>query len=182
MEIRRVLYGESASLASEVRPAQKAEGGTAEPVKEPTDRLELTRQWVEQLEEQSARLKNALLNAGRPEDEDSGGLLGYMETEEDKLDAMSEQLDVQMKCLKIAMNLMKGKKVPPEDERYLMENDPNGYKQAMAMKVMAKEDKKECESVLDDEDKEGGERSETGAAESSSGGETAASSGGEAVE
>ena len=36
-----------------------------------------------------------------------------METEEDKLDAMSEQLDTQMKCLKIAMNIMKGKKVPP---------------------------------------------------------------------
>ena len=103
-----------------------------------------------------------------------------METEEDKLDTMSEQLDVQMKCLKIAMNIMKGKKVPPEDERYLMENDPNGYKLAMSMKSMVKEDKKECKSVLDDEDKNGS--SETGEAESASGGEGAASSGGEAVE
>lgn len=185
MEIRRLLWGDAASAAVSARPAQRAEGETAEPVKEPGDRLELTRQWTEQMKEQSARLQ-AALSQPAGEEEKSGGILGmldYMETEEDKLDAMSEQLDIQMKCLKIAMNIMKGKKVPPEDERYLMEHDPNGYKLAMAMKSMVKEDKKECKSVLDDEDKNGGESSDTGEAESPSGGEAAvSSSGGEAVE
>lgn len=169
MEVRRMLWGESA-LPPAARPAQKGERKTAPRLS--ADRLELSRQWVEAMEEQRARTQAAMLAGGKKAEEDSGGLLGYMETEEDKLDAMSEQLDTQMKCLKIAMNIMKGKKVPPEDERYLMEHDPDGYKLAIAMKSMTKEDKKECESVLDDEDKEGGESGETGEAapaESSSG-------------
>ncbi len=169
MEVRRMLWGEGA-LPPAARPAQKGERKTAPRLS--ADRLELSRQWVEAMEEQRARTQAAMLAGGKKAEEDSGGLLGYMETEEDKLDAMSEQLDTQMKCLKIAMNIMKGKKVPPEDERYLMEHDPDGYKLAIAMKSMTKEDKKECESVLDDEDKEGGESGETGEAapaESSSG-------------
>ena len=181
MEIRRVLRGEQTSFTP-ARPVKTGEK-TAETAARPSaDRLELSRQWVEQMEEQSARLQAALSQPAGEDKKSDGiwGMLDYMETEEDKLDAMSEQLDVQMKCLKIAMNIMKGKKVPPEDERYLMENDPNGYKLAMSMKSMVKEDKKECKSVLDDEDKNGS--SETGEAESASGGEGAASSGGEAVE
>ena len=169
MEVRRMLWGERA-LPAAAKPAQKGERKA--PARPSADRLELSRQWVEAMEEQRARTQAALLAGGKKAEEDSGGLLGYMETEEDKLDAMSEQLDTQMKCLKIAMNIMKGKKVPPEDERYLMEHDPDGYKLAIAMKSMTKEDKKQCESVLDDEDKEGGESGETGEAapaESSSG-------------
>ena len=169
MEVRRMLWGERA-LPAAAKPAQKGERKAS--ARPSADRLELSRQWVEAMEEQRARTQAALLAGGKKAEEDSGGLLGYMETEEDKLDAMSEQLDTQMKCLKIAMNMMKGKKVPPEDERYLMEHDPEGYKLAIAMKSMTKEDKKECESVLDDEDKEGGESGETGEAapaESSSG-------------
>lgn len=169
MEVRRMLWGERA-LPAAAKPAQKGERKAS--ARPSADRLELSRQWVEAMEEQRARTQAALLAGGKKAEEDSGGLLGYMETEEDKLDAMSEQLDTQMKCLKIAMNIMKGKKVPPEDERYLMEHDPEGYKLAIAMKSMTKEDKKECESVLDDEDKEGGESGETGEAapaESSSG-------------
>ncbi len=169
MEVRRMLWGERA-LPAAAKPAQKGARKTAP--RPSADRLELSRQWVEAMEEQRARTQAAMLAGGKNAEEDSGGLLGYMETEEDKLDAMSEQLDTQMKCLKIAMNIMKGKKVPPEDERYLMEHDPDGYKLAIAMKSMTKEDKKECESVLDDEDKEGGESGETGEAapaESSSG-------------
>ena len=169
MEVRRMLWGERA-LPAAAKPAQK--GARKASARPSADRLELSRQWVEAMEEQRARTQAAMLAGGKKAEEDSGGLLGYMETEEDKLDAMSEQLDTQMKCLKIAMNIMKGKKVPPEDERYLMEHDPDGYKLAIAMKSMTKEDKKECESVLDDEDKEGGESGETGEAapaESSSG-------------
>ena len=181
MEIRRVLRGEQTGFAP-ARPVKSGEKKTETAARPAADRLELSRQWVEQMEEQSARLQAALSQPAGEDKKSDGiwGMLDYMETEEDKLDTMSEQLDDQMKCLKIAMSIMKGKKVPPEDERYLMENDPNGYKLAMSMKSMVKEDKKECKSVLDDEDKNGS--SETGEAESASGGEGAASSGGEAVE
>ncbi len=41
---------------------------------------------------------------------------------------MSEQLDTQMKCLKIAMNIMKGQKVPRRTSATLMDTNPDGYK------------------------------------------------------
>lgn len=179
MEIRQILRGTDTSFAASY-PVQKAESestGTARPA---ADRLELSRQWVEKAQEQSAQLQALLSQSSQKREEDEGGILGYMKTEEDKLDALSKAMDVQMKCLKIAMNMMKGKKVPPEDEKYLMEHDPNGYKMAIAMKALVKEDKKECESVLNDEDKKDGETSgtEEGAPVESSGGSEAASSGG----
>ncbi|USF26738.1 hypothetical protein N510_001670 [Firmicutes bacterium ASF500] len=175
MEIRRVLRGEQTGFAP-ARPVKSGEKKTETAARPASDRLELSRQWVEQMEEQSARLQ-AALSQPAGEDKKSNGILGmldYMETEEDKLDAMSEQLDVQMKCLKIAMNIMKGKKVPPEDERYLMENDPEGYKLAISMREPPKEDEEECESVLKDEDKKSGETSDASEAE---GGEASSDSG-----
>lgn len=174
MEIRRVLRGEITGLAS-ARSARRGEQETTAG-RFSADRVELSRQWAANMEEQNARLR-ALLSRPAEEKKDEGGLLGYMETEEEKLDGLSEELDIQMKCLEIAMNMMKGKKVPPEDEKYLMEHDPDGYKMAMAMKAMVKEDKKECKSVLDEEDKNGG-TSETSAAPV----EDSSAEGGEAAE
>ena len=112
MEIRQVLRGKNSDFVS-ARPARRAEDRSSESSRPSTDRLELSRQWVEQMEEQNTRFQTALLSGGEQSDKDTGGILGYMETEEDKLDALSEQLDIQMKCMKIAANMMKGKKVPP---------------------------------------------------------------------
>lgn len=154
-------------------------------VRSAADRVDLSRQWVEQMEDQRIRLLALLDGKGR-EAQDSGGILDYMETEEDKLDALSEQLKIQQKCLIIAMRIMQGKKVPPQDERYLMEHDPEGYKLAMALRKPPKKDEKECKSVLDDEDKQSGKISdsdEAAPAEASGGaGEPAASGGGETSE
>ena len=61
---------------------------------------------------------------------------------------------------------MRGDKVPPQDEMYLLDNDPDGYKLALACRK-PKEKPKEWESVLKDEE-------ENSASES--GGETAESS------
>lgn len=172
MEIRSVLRGEYISFAASAPPRGKTE--TAAPdLQDSADRVELSRRWIEQMEQQNAQLR-ALLEqpAGEREGEDEGGLLGYMKTEEEKLDSLSEALDIQMKCLKIAMNIMKGKKVPPQDERYLMEHDPEGYKLAISMRSMEKVDDKECESVLKDEDKNSGETAETEETAPAEGGET----------
>lgn len=156
MEIRRVLRGEPAGFAP-ARPAGSARKET--PAARPAaDRVELSRQWVKQAEEQRAQA--ALASAGQQAEEDSGGILGYMETEEEKLDALSEQ----QKCMEIARRIMAGKKVPPQDERYLMEHDPEGYKLTMALRKPPKQDEKECESVLKDE-----KTGETAPAECSSG-------------
>lgn len=188
MEIRQVIRGTDTSFAA-TRPAQKAESRPVETTRPAADRLELSRQWVEQMEEQSAQIQ-ALLSqpGGGDKEEKSEGILDMLDEtsgESEELDALSQQMKIQMKCLEIAMRMMKGKKVPPEDERYLMENDPKGYKIAMAMKSFVKEDKKECKSVLDEEDKNGGasetsDSGESAPAETPSGGEgEAASTGGE---
>ena len=64
-----------------------------------------------------------------------------------------------------------------------MENDPSGYKLAMAMKLLVKEDKKECKSVLDEKDKNGGEEtSESGEAAPAEGTSASGAGGGETVE
>lgn len=184
MNIRRVLMGEPVKAAS-ARPVKQAEEkktGTARPS---TDRLELSRQWVENMEEQRARAQAALLAGGKREKESSGilDLLGGQDAETAELDAKTQQLKTQMKCLEISMRMMKGKKVPPEDEQYLMENDPEGYRITMAMRKPPKKDEEECESVLDEKDrKKPGEASgEPAPAEGPSGGEEggAASHGGE---
>ena len=114
MEIRRVLRGEITGFAL-ARSARRGEQETTAG-RFSADRVELSRQWAANMEEQNARLR-ALLSRPAEEKKDEGGLLGYMETEEEKLDGLSEELDIQMKCLEIAMNMMKGKKVPPEDEK-----------------------------------------------------------------
>ena len=64
---------------------------------------------------------------------------------------MAEWLDARLKCLKIASRIMSGDKVPPEDPRFLLENDPKLYQMAVTGRL-PKEDPKEHKSVLDEED------------------------------
>ena len=94
-----------------------------------------------------------------------------------ELDCLNEALKVMERCQKIAARIIKGDKVPPQDERYLMENDPDGYKLALACR-QPKEKPKEWESVLDEEDREGG----GSGIESDSGAAEAVEPGGEAEE
>lgn len=184
MEIRSVLRGETAPVAA-ARPARSAE--KEKPVARPSaDRLELTRQWVENMKEQSARLQNLLSQPAGRKEKKSGGILDMLDgadSRSSELDAEAEQLKVKQRCLEIAARMMRGKKIPPKDEQYLMEHDPEGYKLAIALRKPPKKDEKECKSVLDDEDEKTGRTGETSGsgetapAESSSGGGESASSG-----
>ena len=70
-------------------------------------------------------------------------------------------------CRKIAASIMKGNHVPPEDLKFLMENDPAGYRLAMAMRKH-NPDPEEEESVLTDEDKNGASKEKTGGGEAPS--------------
>ena len=169
MEIRQVLRGEHAAF-SPSRPAKSARDSGAQAARPAADRLELSQQCVQTMEEQRARIQAAVLT-GADQEEKSNGILDMLDqpsAEEEQLDAMSEQLDVQMKCLKIALNMMKGTRVPPEDERYLMENDPDSYKLAMAARVPQKKPKK-WDSVLDKEDRQGAASSGSGEASPAAG-------------
>lgn len=92
-----------------------------------------------------------------------------------ELEMLSKSLDVMEKCRKIASRIMKGDKVPPQDEQFLMESDPEGYKLALVCRA-PKEKPKEWESVLEEEeDGSGGEPAESAesAEAAESAGETA---------
>ena len=158
------------------------------------DRLSLSRQAVAYLEEQNRQFQEKLEqrrmeNAERVTHtafDSSGG-------DEQSLDQLEKSMKTMQKCQKIAARIMRGDKVPPEDEQYLMNNDPDGYKLAIALRK-PKRKPKEWESVLDDEDKNSGESvdgaseassdsgvsSAEGSAGASDGGGDPASSGGEA--
>lgn len=181
MEIRRLLSGETAAGAA--RPARGPE--KEKPAARPSaDRLELSREWVKSMEEQRARAEAALQKTAVGGKKKSNGILDMLDGTKagGELDAKMEQLKVQQRCMEISRRIMAGKKVPPKDEQYLMEHDPEGYKITIALRKPPKKDEKECESVLEDEEESSGGTAETGEAapvESDSGGGEAASSGGE---
>lgn len=146
-----------------------------------TDRVsssqQAVRQAVEQMEQQSQRLA-ALLRQDQPAEKKTyiwDMLDGEEEAGNSEADALGEQMKAMERCHKIAARIMRGDKVPPEDEQYLMLNDPDGYKLAMAMRT-PKRNPKKWESVLKEEEKDAGSRQ---AAEADG---EAASSGGEAGE
>lgn len=128
-----------------------------------TDRVsssqQAVRQAVEQMEQQSQRLA-ALLRQDQPAEKKTyiwDMLDGEEETGNSEADALGEQMKAMDRCHKIAARIMRGDKVPPEDEQYLMLNDPDGYKLAMAMRT-PKRNPKKWESVLKEEEKDAGSR------------------------
>lgn len=171
------------SIRSEARKKETPAGGAvSSSAGARTDSLTLSGTIAEQLKEQSHRLM-ALVR----EDRQSGKktyiwdmLDGEEKTGNSEADALGEQMKAMERCHKIAAHIMRGDKVPPEDERYLMENDPDGYKLALAMRRPKKHPKK-WESVLKDEKKqtsESGENTDAAACEETG---EASGSGGEAA-
>jgi hypothetical protein len=63
---------------------------------------------------------------------------------------MAEQYKEKIRCMRIAMRIMSGGKVPIEDQRYLAERDMELYTQAMSMKL-EKADPKEYDRLSEDE-------------------------------
>ena len=162
MEIQHVSTAIPAGYTSARPPRDETK--TAAPAS--ADRVEQSRQWVEQMENQRQQLL-ALVSrpAGQNKEKKSDGLLGMLDdldSANEEADAMARQLKTRMKCVEIARRIMQGKKVPLKDERYLMENDPKGYQLAIAFRKPPKKDEKECKSVLDDEDRQSGETSDSG--------------------
>ena len=172
MEIRRMLRGENVRPAA-ARPAQSGEKEKPA-VRSSADRLELSCQWAESMEKQRAQAQAALLS-GAKEKKQSNTILDMLDgPDSEELKAETDQLKVRRRCMEISRRIMAGKKVPPQDERYLMEHDPEGYKITIALRKPPKKNEKECESVLKDGEEGSGE---TGEAAPAAGGE--APSGGE---
>ena len=72
-------------------------------------------------------------------------------------EGMSKAWKEKILCLKIAMRIMSGDKVPLEDRRFLMEKDPELYRQAISLRH-EKKDQKEYERLSENEKNDNNER------------------------
>ena len=118
------------------------------------EKFQRTKEALDIIEEQAREAEEKFRQAAarrQTDPEKEGG---------DELEAMGEYLKVMQRCQEIARRLMRGDRVPPEDEQYLMTNDPKGYKLALAARK-PNPHPKEWESVL--EDIEGAETTGTAA-------------------
>ena len=154
-------------------PDTPAKARTAQQ-KEPVDKLTLSRQAVAFVEEQSRKMWDEVRERERQRQNRMNA-----EPSNGELDLLDQGLKVLEMCQKIAASIMKGDKVPPEDLRFLMENDPDGYRLAMALRRQ-KEDPEEVDSVLEDGENRDGSAGEAGGGETPSV-EAAAPAGGDAA-
>ena len=69
-------------------------------------------------------------------------------------DAMKETMENQAKAIEIAGSIAKGGRVPPEDEAFLLENNPDMYKLAKLAAMHAKEHEKYKTALEEKEPKE----------------------------
>lgn len=148
--------------AQAVKKPAKTNSGTAKPRTDKASWSQAALSFLQEVNRQDAEQRRKLLEAKQK----GNG----------ELDALTEALKKMDRCQKIASRIMKGDKVPPQDERYLLENDPDGYKLAIACRT-PKEKPKEWESVLEDEEEINASSESAGSA-----GETGEEPSGEAAE
>lgn len=156
MDMRVTKIGTAGAAASPGAKRESAAAGGVKAVSARMDRLEISRQALSALqaqqEAQTERLRSILEKR-----EEKDPLLAQLdqldgdEEESGQLDAMKDAIDALMKCMKIASRIMDGDNVPPKDQQYLMENQPDLYKMAVAMR-RPKEDPKDWDSLLEDEE------------------------------
>ena len=171
-QLSKVMAVQAEAAPVKPQPAQKQARA---------DKLSVSAQAVAWLEEQNRKMwESTQERESRKQSWMEDGLSG-LDAKKKDLDELSRQLDVLEKCQKIAASIMKGNNVPLKDLEYLMNNDPDGYKLAMALRRQ-NPDPKDEKSVLDDEEQRGGPAEETGAGGESGGAPsveaTAASEGG----
>ena len=157
--------------------ADAASRAAAQPARKDAsaDKLTLSRQALAFLEEQRREAWEKKQEQLQRKLDESNQLIQDMENAQEQAEAMSESMEVMIKCLKIAASIMNGDNVPAEDMQYLMEHDPDTFSMAVSLRRQ-KDDPEDCDSILDDEDREasaqesgGGEASSVSAAEAPSG-------------
>ena len=157
-ELRRNVQTDKA-MGRKTQTPDASAGSQAPQRKEPVDKLTLSRQAVAFVEEQSRKMWDGIREREQQRQDRMNA-----EPSSGELDLLSQGLRVLELCQKIAASIMKGNNVPPEDLKFLMENDPAGYRLAMAMR-RHNPDPEDEESVLTDEDKNGGRAGEVSGGE-----------------
>lgn len=120
------------------------------------DRLEVSREavrWVEALSDKKLR-EQERAQALRERLARRADIRDQLDDANETAEAMGESFQVMSRCMKIAANIMSGKKVPAKDVQYLMEHDSKLFQMAMAMRRSPKDE--ECDRVVKEEDEEAG--------------------------
>lgn len=153
MEIARISGKQTQTSAKTAAPAIEAQK-TTKSAQRRQDKLELTKQAV-------SLINQAQAEAAAPKQKKEKSWMDEMlESSQQQAEAAGEGFKAEARCLKIASNLMSGKKVPVKDQQYLMEKNPKLYQMAIAMRRVEK-DPEECESVLGDEEEKKSESAAT---------------------
>lgn len=116
----------TASAASDALQKAQIEEAQMERFQRTKEALDIIEEQAREAEEkfrQAASRRQADPEQKEKETEGSSG---------EEFKAMAEYLKVMQRCQEIARRLMRGDRVPPEDEQYLMTNDPKSYKLALA--------------------------------------------------
>lgn len=171
----------SQGTKAEPRPAAAPEAGSSAQAKQRAreDRVELSRQAVEFLqgqkesgpEQEAPQTEEPLTPAEKYQQAQAEKWkavrqmvtvmqqqsVQMKEQSEQQAKSLKEAMDKMKRCTKIATNIGKGHKVPPQDEQYLLENDPNAYMMAMILRMMEEEKRKVKSELEDEEDQQEGE-------------------------
>lgn len=108
----------------------------------------------QQIKNQEDKLEQAA-SQGAIED-----LREQMQQIQEQSKSQAEEYKILLKCMKIALNVASGNKVPEQDQQYLRENNPELFAQSLEMRI-PNENPEECDSVTkedessDDESKGG---------------------------
>lgn len=106
----------------------------------------------EQLADEQKRLKEEEERRRQTEKQNELDMLKRnLEASNKQAEAMEEGFEAYSKCLTIAMRITKGDIVPLKDMKYLMEHEPELYKQATLLR-QPNNDPKKWKSVLEDEE------------------------------
>lgn len=186
----RARLGRNLQPAQSQAPGDKAETAVPEePSQRPQeDRLELSEEAKALLQgqEEPASPAEKRMQAKKEKLQAAKQMLSVLqqqsiqmrEQNDQQAKALQKALDQMKKCMKIAANIGKGHKVPPQDEQYLLEHDPKAYMMAMVMRMM-EEEKEKVKSELKREDLENQDQSQSVDSASGAGEDLCIESGGD---
>lgn len=105
------------------------------------------------LKQQETKEKDRLKAQQQARQTELDMLKQQLESSNEQAEAAEDSFKAFSKCLIIAQRITKGDKVPTQDIKYLMENEPDLYKQAIMFR-QPNPKPKEYDTVLEDEDLE----------------------------
>ncbi|MCL2125526.1 MAG: hypothetical protein FWH33_06005 [Oscillospiraceae bacterium] len=140
--------------SKDVKSTSKAEEHTDEALQKAPD--EITEADIDEVTISNgsiakAKEENNLSDALEKMRAESRELQRQLEAAREQGDGMADYFKKKLQCIIIAMRIMQGDKVPPEDHRFLAEEEPELYHKAMSMRV-EKEDPEEYDRLSEDEE------------------------------